>query len=131
MISRAQAEFNITSNQLSPIEITNSIGITPTLTWQSGDFIQKTKLRRKQNGWRLSSNEDDFVKSIKLILAIMSPKSEVIRKLCGSSDIKLELSCAIYIVENEEIPAVSFDQGIISGLAKLNATLDIDIIRTK
>jgi hypothetical protein len=128
--SKIQAEFCITSNQVTPMEITNAIEIAPSRTWLAGDFIQNTKLRRKHNGWCLSSNEDNIFESIRTVLGILLPKSELIRKLCDSYDISPELSCVIYIVKNKEIPAFNFDQNIISGLARLNASVDIDIIRT-
>jgi len=55
MLPEILVEFIITGINLSPDEITGIIGTIPTKTWMLGEPIQKTLLKRKNNGSCLSS----------------------------------------------------------------------------
>jgi hypothetical protein len=132
MLPEVLVEFIITGTNPFSDEFTKAIGITPTKTWKLGESIQETALRRKNNGWCLSSeyhHDLDLQKYAKDILQVLLPKSEILSKYCTAFDLNCELSCAMYIVD--ETPVVNFDEETISALTSLNASLDIDIILTK
>ncbi len=125
------AEFIITGINVTPDEITKAIGITPTETWKLGDLSEKTTLRKKHNGWRISTGyhqDFDLEKYIKQLFEILLPKSEIITTFCRENELDCELSCAAYVID--ETPSTNFSKKIISDLAKLNASLDFDIILT-
>jgi hypothetical protein len=119
-----KVEFIITGLQISPDEITPLIGLTPTNTWNDGDFIQKTALRRKHNGWCISTDSKDISlgKLTRDLLNVLLPKTKIINELCAEYKLECELSCAIYIID--ETPVVNFGRDIISDLALLNAAID-------
>src|SRR5688572_3562456 len=125
MPPKIMAEFIITGINVTPDEITTAIGITPTETWKIGDH------RRKHNGWCISTGyhqDFDLEKYIKQLFEILLPKSETITTFCGENELDCELSCAAYVIN--ETPSTTFSKEIVSDLAKLNASLDIDIILT-
>lgn len=133
MLPKIKVEFCITGIQLNPERITQLIGISPSQTWNIEEPIQNTLLRRKHNGWCLSSGDYksdlDLAKLAKQLLQILLPKSEVINKTCDEFQLDCELSCVAYIVD--ETPIINFTHDILSGLAQLKATMDIDIILTE
>lgn len=129
MFSTAHAEFRILTDKLDSTEITKLLGLNPTRTWTIGDSIQNTKLKRKHNGWCFSTDEGELEKSVNSIIETMLPKTDVIERLIHTHNIIVLLSCVVYIEEDKEIPVVSFNPKTLLGLAKLNASLDVDIIR--
>lgn len=129
MIPKVKVEFRITGTKLPPDKISELINILPTRAWRKGDLIQNTKLQRKYHGWCYSSKPDsNLAKSVRNILKALLPQANAITQMCEEYKLFSELSCAIYTVPNQETPEINFDKEIVSGLAKLNATIDIDII---
>jgi hypothetical protein len=131
MTPRSKVEFIITGIKISPDKITDLIAIKPSRTWLLGESIQGTKLRRKHNGWCLSTNYEnsiDLAKPIQSLLPILLPQSETIIRVCNDYGLECEFSCVAYVTN--EMPSICFDQEIISGLANLGAMLDIDVILT-
>lgn len=130
MIPEISVDFIITGFQISSDEITTLLGMNPTRTWRLGDFIERTKLRRKHNGWCFSVNNvissyrfEDYVNPL---LEILLPKAETIRYICNEYGLESEISFAAYVVD--ETPDIHFGQKTLSMFAELMTTLDIDII---
>ena len=130
MNPKMQVKFCITGLEISPEEITRSIGITPTRTWLLGDSIQKTELRRKHNGWLLSTGKRviSLEESARYLLTVLLPKSKALNQLCSKYNLRCELSCAIYVID--EMPPVHFSKDVIADLSSLNTAVDVDIILT-
>jgi len=131
MLPKIMAAFVITGMNVTPDEITTAIGITPTKTWMVGDSVQNTALRRKHNGWCISTGyqqDFDLEKYIKQLLEMLLPKSETITIFCRENKLDLQLSCAAYVID--ETPSINFSNKVVSILAKLNSSVDIDIILT-
>jgi hypothetical protein len=130
MSSKIQVEFIITGTTLSPDKI---IGLTPTRTWEIGEFIPRTQLRRKQNGWCFSNLEIEerleLATPIQAILKKLLPKSDVLKEICQNYHLESEFACAIYILD--DIPIINLPPEIINGLSTFNTSLDIDIILEK
>lgn len=118
------------SGDISPEEITNFLGVSPTQSWHKGDLVKGTTMIRKFNGWLLSfmeevdSNElDDHIRPI---LSILLPKKDVIADLIDKYKLDAEISCTIYLVD--ETPVGYLSPEIVTGMSDLQASLDIDII---
>ena len=128
-----KVEFVLTGTRLSPDGIIHLLGITPVRTWQKGDSIQDTKLRRKHNGWCLSikgnENSIDLADYITPLLEVLLPKSELITDICREYELDAEFSCVIYI--KDEAPIINFSTTNVINLAKLHAAIDVDIILTE
>lgn len=125
------AKFVIFGTTVTPDEITSAIGINPTQTWLIGDQIQTSAIRRKHNGWRLSTGylqDFDLEKYGRQLLEILLPKAEIITTFCRENKLECELGFTAFIIE--ETPIANFSEQFIADLAKLNASLDIDIMLT-
>jgi len=132
MLPKIRADFCITGIEIPPDKITSLLGISPTKTWQVGESIQGTALKRKFNGWCISKEYErdlNLVKPVKSLLEILLPKSKVINHICNEYKLECEMSCVIYVTD--ETPIIDFEQDVISKLAELKTTLDIDIILTR
>ncbi len=86
MIPEISVEFSIYGTQITPEEITALLGMNPTQTYRLGDFIERTKVRRKHNAWCFSVNNvissyylEDYVSPL---LEALLPKAETIRNIC-------------------------------------------------
>lgn len=123
-------DFCITGTIVSPEKITDLLGITPSRTWNIGEQIQKTNLRRKHNGWCLSADIDkgalDLAGPAKALLNLLTPKAPLIREICVQFDMDCEFGYGIYIVDEQ--PVINFEPDLLSAMAELNAAVDIDII---
>jgi hypothetical protein len=120
MLPELKAEFCITGVKISKEE-----------TWTTGEFIQNTRLKRKQNGWCLSTNEVsqlDLTDLVKGLLQTLLPRADVITQISNTYDLRCEFCLVAYILD--ETPVINFDEDVIHNLSKLNAAIDIDIILT-
>jgi len=130
MIPEIEVEFRLIGTEILPDEITQQLGMNPTSTWLEGDYVPKTKLRLKENGWALASigPEQTYELSDYIVPLIdtLLPKSTLIVELCEKYHLYSELSVGVYI--RDETPSINLDQTIISGLEELKTTIDIDLI---
>jgi Domain of unknown function (DUF4279) len=126
MKSEIFVEFLLTGFEISPEEITNAIGIEPTESWHIDDTIEKTKIKRKENGWTLSSGLDkssELEEHLSALFEQLQVRWTIFTSLCSKYD--SEISCAIYSYEAQG-PSIHFDKEIVKYIAELNAEIDID-----
>ena len=75
----------IFSDHLSPSEITATLNIQPTKTFQKGDLHNRGKLQRKTNGWFYSTKtvttSKDFRRHLDIILAALDGRAAGVKKL--------------------------------------------------
>lgn len=121
--------FTLTDFDCDPEEITARVGITPTKTWIMGDFINKKKtIKYEYNGWKVHSKLDkeaDLESHIISVLAQLKPGWQSLVKI--SQSYYTEISCAIYLYSDNQLPAIHFNQEILQQIAELNAEIDIDL----
>src|SRR5690349_22268339 len=129
MKSEIKVKFCILGTKLTPEEITNLIGISPTKSWNAGEHVQikvddvvkELKIKRKENAWCLEAKPDlesnDFRRPLKQLLQILSPKADLIKKMCHDFDLECELGCVIYI--QDEPPILTIPSDVLSELAML------------
>jgi hypothetical protein len=133
MDPKIKVEFRITGTKITAEEITNFLGISPTSTWNLGDSIQGTKIRRKHNGWCISigniENSLDLMDYIEPLIKFLLPKSELIAEFCSGNGLYCEIACTIYIID--QTPIINFSPILFSNLAELKTNLDIDLILTE
>jgi hypothetical protein len=118
--------FLLTGFEITPDEITSILGIEPSKSWSVGDTIEKTKLKRKENGWTLSSGLDkssELEEHLTSLFQQIQSKWSIFLNLC--SKYEAEISCTIYSYEAQG-SAMHFDKAIIKYVAELNAEIDID-----
>jgi Domain of unknown function (DUF4279) len=126
MKSEILVEFLLTGFEVDPEKITVAIGIEPTESWNVGDAIEKTKLKRKENGWALSSGLDkssELEEHLDVLFEQLQAKWAILTSLCSKYD--AEISCTVYGYEAQG-PAMHLDKKIVKFIAELNAEVDID-----
>ena len=111
-----------------PPSITALVGFQPSETWLAGDRVlpQATNVHH-ENGWVLRSPVDPFETTLEqaldaLFAEIANPAA--FRSL--PSDAEVEVACAIY-VQSEEWPYLGLSSKLISRIAAVGASLDLDI----
>jgi hypothetical protein len=112
-----------------PEEITRRTGILPSRTWRKGEVKAKTILKHKDNGWELKSSlplESPLTEHINSLLATIEPMRQELKGFT-SKHFSL-LACAVYF--DEETPELHLGNELISQLAMLNLSLDIDLYCT-
>ena len=122
-------EFRILTPNMPADEITRVLKLEPDLTWNKGEVIGKSKLKRKQYGWVLSTGKRTDVHDLDVLIL------EILKRLKGAQSrltqvhtkFKSEhvLACVIYSAES--FPSVHLNPAILRELIKLDATLDIDL----
>ncbi len=120
----------ILTGRFTPDDVTSAVGIRPTDTWRFGESIQKTKLKRKHDGWRLSIASEESLHlevQVKSILSKLQPYTTQFRDVCQKLKLNTEISCAIYVKE-DQAPSIHLDHDVLKRVAELNAEIDIDII---
>lgn len=134
MTSKPQIDvaLKLTGAKFVPDEVTRLVGLTPTRTWRSGDQIQGTELKRKQDGWvfGLRYRETyDMDSLLNELLDSIWPHLEQIKEVAKSLHLKTEISFGTYV--REETPTCWFAAATIQRVSELGADLDVDLILTK
>jgi hypothetical protein len=133
MIPRIKVELRITGTHISPEEITNLIGVSPTRIFRMDESIQGTKLKWKSNGWCFSlgdyRNTYDLGEEVTLLLDQINIFSKEIPRICDEKKLFCEISCTIQMAD--EIPSINLSQKTIAQLNDLNTAVDVDIILTE
>jgi hypothetical protein len=125
--TKITGSFKIYDFEADPDEISNFLGMTPSRCWRTGDIIKTSTMKRKSNCWIIDS---ECGKEISIDLHI---RNLLIRLDCIADkflvlpyDVKSCFSFAIYSY-NGDRPSLFMEHDIISGIAKYNANLDLDL----
>lgn len=125
-------EFIVRGSRFDPDECTALLGIQPTKVWRFGDLIPKTILRRKDNGWLLSSGDQavDEKNSINLVTQVndlvgcLQPHTVKLKEMRGRLSLETKLYCVLYI-ESDDRPTIQFGPDVIAWLAEVGAGIDV------
>ncbi len=121
--------FMLMGFESAPEEITEKVGITPSETWKTGDFVtKKSVMRHQSNGWQLNSQLEktaELEDHIQSVLEQLKPSWQSFIEI--SIDCYVEISCAIYLYSDNQLPAIHFNKEIVQQIAELNADIDIDL----
>lgn len=108
-----------------PEQITQTLRIAPSRTWQKGDAVPGTKRRERENGWVKHApgfGDNDLQGQVASLLSVMVPLSNRFGELPPHS--KVELSCMVFLYEGSV--SISFSSQDVAGLAELGAEIDVD-----
>ena len=125
MNDRNFVRLRILSSTHTPEALTRHIGVECERSWRVGDKRGKTHILEPMNGWLLSSGLIETAsldEHIQKLLERIIPLADRIATLPGETTV--EISCAIYA---ESPPALSFSSSIVEQMAKLRASLDVDL----
>ena len=125
---RVEACFTVTGEGLEFSVIEEATCLEPTDVWRVGEAVGFTQLCRKCDGWRYAVSHEDNVDASAVMASVvdrLSPACESIR-LLGERGWHSEVSCVVYT--SGQMPVLNFKPCTISSIARLGASLDIDII---
>lgn len=120
-------ELIITSQTISPIQISKMLGIQCDECHAKGDLRKRTLIDEKENSWILKSNLSKNIsinEHIGELLVRVSPKAGIIGELVNQSDIEVQFSCVIFTSRR---PPLSFSKEQVALINKMRANIDIDI----
>lgn len=135
MFYEIELDLTLHGFDIDPDQISKILSLSPTQVWLKGESIQKTALKRKSNGWVLSSGLE---KSAELYDHINALFSKIKPVLLNFNDLPLstekELSCVIYIyqekgnaAEEHRTPAIHLEREQVEILNQVGAEFDLDL----
>lgn len=107
-------------------DVTRILGVTPSRTWLAKEATSLPGIRRKEDGWLLSSpltNTSALEPHLRWLLERLpttAPPPE-------THEWSVAISCAITIID--EAPSITIPADLSRRIAALGAELDIDIIQ--
>ena len=104
------------------------MGLEPDHAWVKGDVRKGTKLAEVENGWELKSStsgEAQLQQQMTRLLDKIAPVASTLKQLPGSCIV--QISCVVYA---ETPPPLNFPADLISRMAEVGASLDIDLYIT-
>jgi len=122
-------EFSV-SGLFNPNVMVENIGITPSSIWRKGEYVGKTKLKRKLDGWNISTDVVESMDCAGLtanVVDVIHKKQVYIINYCKKVSAKCTLRIVVYI-ENKQPPDLMVEGKVIGMIAKIGGDLDIDII---
>jgi Domain of unknown function (DUF4279) len=124
--NRDEASLIVSSSSATRDEIVQCIGAAPSAMWKKGDPIQRSLIKRKEDGWRIEST---LPRDRPLAGHINNILSRVYPHLCSFKDfgvavIWLSTTMDIYGMDR---PPIQIDAVAIKRLAELGASLDVDL----
>lgn len=120
------ASFLVTDYDCDHSSISAALGVSPTDTWEPGDIIAKTKRIRKERGWRIRSilPADQTVSAhASSLLRQLRPDYERLDSI-GIYQAWLSFAVRMYGLDR---PPLLLDSALLGQLAKLKASIDIDL----
>ena|SRR5215211_2347679 len=135
MFYKIELALILTDFDEHPTQISDILSLMPTQIWLKGEYVHKTALKRKTNGWVLSSGLDKDAELEDHINALFSKIKPVLASFSNlPPTIEKELSSAIYIYSeennpNEEhrTPPIHLDREHVETLSRLGVEFDIDL----
>ncbi|MBK5458235.1 DUF4279 domain-containing protein [Peribacillus sp. TH27] len=134
--TQVRVYFSLFGDEFPIDEVTDRLGITPTLTYKKGELINRSNdytrdfpLYRKETVWDLDTNYQDSYdvkEQMDQILIPLKNKTVIINQL--KVDYKLECKISIVIImENGDTPGLYLDNEQIEFANSVKAEFDIDL----
>jgi len=125
-IEEMRVSLRITGFSCSGEAISAALGIDGTETWQSGDPVPKTAMRRVVNGWVLRSPLPEGRELEPHILWLLDRLPHTLNSLVNvTTEYAAEFSCGVYT--REEMPVLALSPETVARIAALEAAIDIDV----
>jgi hypothetical protein len=111
------ATVRIWSNDLTPDEISDALGIEPTRKFGKGELHAAGKLQRKANGWFYSTEQltdtKEFEQHLDLILRTFKEKAEALKSL-RAKNCQMDI-CTYWVSNGQGGPELSPEQMLALG----------------
>src|SRR5262249_4993632 len=126
----ARAHLVLGSSTLSPQEMTDFLGQSPTITWRMGERIGHSQVRRPNNGWMLSvETEGDSVDVgcvVNTLFANVKGRESRLQELLSSYAVTGIVQLELYS-HGAGWPSFYLDPIAIRAMAEIGLGLDLDV----
>jgi len=126
--SYVYVKISIRGKGLIPQEVTNSLGLTPSISFSQGDYRNKTD-KWKHNYWSFSSQDKiqslDLASHLEWIINQIEPVKAKFLEILNKNDIAAEIRCFWILPSDHE--ALSLNVDLIKKIADLGIKMEIDI----
>lgn len=126
--TNVRVDFRIMGNKFDVQVISKELGILPTMTWNTGDFIRNTNRKRTYTAWVFSTDVEetlDINTQLRKIEQNFYSKEDALCRLKKQYDLDFCIDIVI-VIENESPPAIYLDSSIIHFASNIDARFDID-----
>ena len=113
--------------ECSPIDLTREIGLEATKSWQKGDPVPNSKIKRKQNTWQYGFETEsisDLELKKKSLLEIILRHQDDLSPITRAYPSELSVVMYLYEIIN---PGIFFEKEYLSVLSSLEIGINIDI----
>ena len=117
--------LEVLSTDQSPDQITATVGLSYDHCWYIGDKRAHTIIKEEKNGWVLGSGLPKTAaleEHIEALFSMLDTRTDAVKSLTTKSEVVV--SCVVYA---DTPPALYFDETVINRLARLGASLDVDL----
>ncbi|GAA6269426.1 DUF4279 domain-containing protein [Enterocloster alcoholdehydrogenati] len=126
--TNVKVSLRIMGDRYNTKEITDSLNIIPSESWNRDDPIRNSGKKRSYTAWiySLDSVETlDVYGQAKKLEELFLPKVEKLEILKQKYNLDISIDFVI-IIENQETPAIYFEETFIKFAAKIGARFDLD-----
>lgn len=119
----------IQGTSFDPVDITNRVGIEPTISHRTGDPASLGRTQRR-DAWavRIGPRETlELEPLVKELIEQIGARTTQIRETCSELDLELCLSCPI-VPKSTLIPSIHLSPDVLEWIVRLGAHLDIDVM---
>ena len=123
-----RASLRIKGEYFDVQKITDALGVTPSCTWNKGEFIRDSGKKRTYTAWIYKTEiieTLDINASVKQIGELFYSKVDNLVGLRKQYELDISIDFVI-VIENEEPPAKNLDTDFIRFAAKIGAQFDVD-----
>jgi hypothetical protein len=125
------ASFSLTGGEdFDPDTITVATGLMPFRQWRTGDD-DKHGRKRRHSFWAFEVGPDetfDHAAQVESLLDQIEPYADIIREAVAGLDVAAQIGLWWgEVCEGESTPSLHFPADLLERIARLPATLDIDV----
>ncbi len=128
MKTNVNVEFVFEADYLDIDDISDTLGLEPTNTWEKGDLIKDRPVVRKQSCWSIGTGNKeslDINDQLFEMIEMLKGKEGIINNISKKYDTTPFFMILINI-EDDEKPIISIYSPIIKFASSINAHLEID-----
>lgn len=126
--TRTFVRLLVRSDTVSPLQVTEIIGLEPDRVRIKGHLRPRTSLINKRHEWCRSSHLPESSTLEEHLAKLVADLADYELGLKSLSHCEIVISCAIYA---DSEPMVYFDAATVSAIARIGAAVDVDLYVSK
>ncbi|HKP75840.1 MAG TPA: DUF4279 domain-containing protein [Longimicrobiaceae bacterium] len=122
---RIRCWFEIRSARADPADITRELGLAPTRVWRAGESLTRGGVAQEMSGWRFEHPIPPSIDLDEMACALLDLLPSELPEAAITGNWVTQLT---YVIEvQDRTPAMFFEDTTLSRLARLRASIDIDL----